>query len=83
MRSRFLAELAWDSRGWGLIAVPIFALIKAALTLFGSPYRHRYLLCAEGISYFLLALMEFLTHTIPVLYQDLSTFKLVDIILGI
>ena len=47
------------------------------------PHSHHYLLCAEGICYFLLALMEFLAHTIPVIYQDLSAFRLFDIILGI
>ena len=46
-------------------------------------HRFRYLLCAEGVSYFVLSLLEFLTHTIPILHQDLSAFKLADIILGI
>jgi len=48
-----------------------------------TPHRYDHLLCIEGISYFLLALLEFLAHTIPVLHQDLFAFKVVDIILGI
>ena len=60
-----------------------FCVSKDSTDSIRTPHRFRYLLCAEGISYFLLALMEFFAHTIPVLYQDLSVFKLVDIILGI
>ena len=48
-----------------------------------TPRRYHYLLCAEGISYFLLALLEFLAHTIPNMYQDLFIFEIVDIVLGI
>lgn len=46
------------------------------------PRRHHYLLCAEGFTYFLLALMDFLTHVIPALHQNLLVFKIVDITLG-
>ncbi|KAF9781262.1 hypothetical protein BJ322DRAFT_265132 [Thelephora terrestris] len=45
----------------------------------GRSYR---LLCAEGISYFLLALMDFLSRAVTLLHQDLFVVKLVDIILG-
>jgi len=44
--------------------------------------RYSYLLAAEGVAYFLLALMDFLTHIVPALHENLFVFKIVDIILG-
>ena len=44
--------------------------------------RYHRLLCAEGTSYFLLALIDFLTHIVTALHQDLSVVKLVDPMIG-
>lgn len=44
--------------------------------------RHYYLLCAEGTSYFLLALLDFLSRALPVLRQDLLVVKIMDLIIG-
>lgn len=44
--------------------------------------RYHRLLSAEGTLYFLLALMDFLTHIVTVLHQDLSVVKLIDLIIG-
>jgi hypothetical protein len=56
------------------------ALIRDLVRIIARSYR---LLCAEGISYFLLALMDFLSRAVTLLHQDLFVVKLVDIILGI
>ncbi|CAK5276166.1 unnamed protein product [Mycena citricolor] len=47
----------------------------------GSGRRHL-LLTAEGWSFFALALLELLSHTIPAVRGSVSTFSIVDIVLG-
>ena len=67
------------------IIVPSLAFYSRKLRTDPIRIIHRYhrLLCAEGTSYFLLALIEFLTHIVTVLHHDLSVVKLIDIIIGI
>ncbi|KAJ7172996.1 hypothetical protein C8R43DRAFT_978153 [Mycena crocata] len=47
----------------------------------GTGWRHL-LLTAEGWSYFALALLELLSHTIPAVRDSVSVFTIVDIVLG-
>ncbi|KAJ6624723.1 hypothetical protein B0H10DRAFT_2005803 [Mycena sp. CBHHK59/15] len=51
------------------------------ITNWGTGWRHL-LLSAEGWSYFALALLELLSHTLPAVRDSVSVFSVVDIILG-
>ncbi|KAJ7737353.1 hypothetical protein B0H16DRAFT_106658 [Mycena metata] len=51
------------------------------ITNWGTGWRHL-LLTAEGWSYFALALLELLSHTIPAVRDSVSVFSVVDIVLG-
>ncbi|KAJ7121108.1 hypothetical protein C8R44DRAFT_981935 [Mycena epipterygia] len=51
------------------------------ITNWGTGWRHL-LLTAEGWSYFALALLELLSHTIPAVRDSVSVFTIVDIVLG-
>ncbi|KAJ7468947.1 hypothetical protein B0H11DRAFT_2238492 [Mycena galericulata] len=51
------------------------------ITNWGTGWRHL-LLTAEGWSYFALALLELLSHTIPAVRDSVSVFSIVDIVLG-
>ncbi|KAF9648308.1 hypothetical protein BDM02DRAFT_2325746 [Thelephora ganbajun] len=68
-----------------LLIPPGIELLFSIILLFkrdGTGDRYHCLLSAEGISYSLLALMDFLMHTVAILHRDLSAFRLVDIIIG-
>ncbi|KAJ7768601.1 hypothetical protein DFH07DRAFT_680909, partial [Mycena maculata] len=51
------------------------------ITNWGTGWRHL-LLAAEGWSYFALALLELLSHTIPAVRDSVTVFSIVDIVLG-
>ncbi|KAJ7677619.1 hypothetical protein B0H17DRAFT_1206900 [Mycena rosella] len=50
-------------------------------TNWGTGWRHL-LLTAEGWSYFALALLELLSHTLPAVRDSVTVFSIVDIVLG-
>ncbi|KAJ6597502.1 hypothetical protein DFH09DRAFT_972155 [Mycena vulgaris] len=51
------------------------------ITNWGTGWRHL-LLTAEGWSYFALALLELLSHTLPAVRDSVTVFSIVDIVLG-
>ncbi|KAJ7628773.1 hypothetical protein FB45DRAFT_1059473 [Roridomyces roridus] len=51
------------------------------ITNWGTGWRHL-LLTAEGWSYFALALLELLSHTLPAVRDSVTVFSVVDIVLG-
>ncbi|KAF7292495.1 hypothetical protein MKEN_01473800 [Mycena kentingensis (nom. inval.)] len=67
-----------------LIIPTALELLFASALIFtnrGNGWRHL-LLTAEGWSYFALALLELLSHTLPAVRDSVSVFSVVDIILG-
>ncbi|KAJ7224777.1 hypothetical protein C8J57DRAFT_231211 [Mycena rebaudengoi] len=67
-----------------IIPTALELLFTASLvyTNWGAGSRRHLLLTAEGCSYFALALLELLSHTLPAVRDSVKVFTVVDIILG-
>lgn len=65
---------------------PSYTTLNSAVTLYGilsvSSHRKHVFIAAEVFIYFLLAVIDVFTHTLPTIGTSLDSFKALDIIIG-
>ncbi|KAI5893369.1 uncharacterized protein SCHCODRAFT_02500140 [Schizophyllum commune H4-8] len=71
----------------GILLVPAgLEALVACWTVYanwGLGHRKQLLLGAEGCTYFMLALLDLLSHLLPAVRDNIGTFKVIDTVLGV